>query len=142
MRRPAFILSMITIVSALLLGCVMIFWMVYPYKTIEFKDEKFYVSTKEVKQGDAIKFVARYCKYTHLPALVARSFMNDIFYAIPYVTTNRPTGCDDSVIAVKVPQELPAGTYYLKTRYIYQVNPIRTIVVEMNTDDFTVIGGE
>lgn len=128
---------------AILMGFVLIglvtFWFIYPYSVVTFNDRaKFEVINPVIKRGGTLFFKTHYCKTMALPARVSRQFINDLIFLVPTTTTNRTTGCHDSIVGILIPTELPPGRYYLHNIYQFQVNPIRTITVERDTDDFIV----
>ena len=123
--------------SLLIFGLVL-FWLFYPYKILVFNTPVFSVVTKTVKQGGTLKYISNYCKYVDMTARVNRVFVNDILYSTPEMTSSRETGCHIITIAVSIPRELPVGTYHLENLYEYQVNPIRKIIIEEHTENFTV----
>ena len=118
---------------------VVIYWLTYPYNPLVFNDFEFPIINKVIHQGDMIYYRSNYCKYMNLPALVTRTFANDILYVTPSTVTNRPMGCNVITIGVSVPHELPIGSYQIKMRYDFRVNPIRTITILENTEEFEVL---
>lgn len=111
----------------------------YPFKTVEFKDNRFPVLTKQVKQGKEMIFVSSYCKYVDLPATVSRAFINDFAYATETTITYAKKGCNTMKVVVYVPKELPLGKYYLHNKFVYQVNPLRTITLVHDSEEFEVV---
>jgi hypothetical protein len=41
-----------------------------------------------------------------------------------------------------VPETLPDGEYFFYTEFVYKVNPIRSVIVEVESNSFRVIGGD
>ncbi|OGO14258.1 MAG: hypothetical protein A2Y53_03890 [Chloroflexi bacterium RBG_16_47_49] len=138
-EKLMYTLSFLTITSGVMFGLVIIYWMVFPYRVIEWNSDYFPIVTKTATQGGSITFIADYCKYRDMSATISRSFINDIIYTTPESTTQRQTGCHVVNIVVPIPQELPPGNYYIQTVYKYDVNPIRSITLIHNTDQFTVV---
>jgi hypothetical protein len=110
-----------------------------PYKVLEFKDARFPVITKQVERGDSLIFVSNYCKYVDEPATVSRSFINDFTYATVPIITHAKAGCRSMRVVVYVPPELPLGTYYLHNKFVYKVNPLRTITIVHDSEEFEVV---
>lgn len=119
--------------------CIIIFWSVYPYKVLEFKDNKFPVIIKTVEQGRDLQYISRYCKYMDLPATVTGTYANGIIYTVPTVNTNREAGCHSIIVQITIPLELPVGKIHFERVYQFRVNPIRTISITHRTEDFTII---
>jgi hypothetical protein len=134
------ILSWIVIILMMVLILTVGFWMIYPYPTLVFLNQPFEITpdTLIVKPGQNITYHVDYCKYTTLPAIVSRSFIDGVKYSVPQTIATNPAGCHEIFPSLQAPN-LPPGTYYLKNSYQYQVNPIRIITVEATTSAFTII---
>lgn len=115
------------------------YWMVYPYKVLEFKEGNGTVLTKRVRAGEYVELRQINCKYMPLVSTLNRQFIDSILYQIPLVQANRPVGCSDKIENVPVPKTLPPGDYYINTVISFQVNPIRTVSYTVKTNMFTVI---
>jgi hypothetical protein len=140
MNKILYVLSWIVIVGALTVMSIGIFWMLYPYKTTEFKDGLFPVENKLVKNGEYVVFDVYRCKISDLQPTIARSFVDGIVYIIPETAgTLADTGCDTTKVYVYVPKGLPPGKYHINTVYRWQVNPIRVIEQQKSTEQFEVI---
>lgn len=137
-QKIMIIISSLSIFSALVSMILVFFWMLYPYKTLEFQDEVFPVVKKVVNRGEMVYYTSNYCKFFNFPALVTRSFINEIIYVTPSTITNRPSGCHTIKIGVVVPKELPPSNYKLEMTYQIEVNPIRVITIKEDTEMFTV----
>jgi hypothetical protein len=122
----------------LLFCALFIFWLVYPYKVIDFKSV---VVKSSYKQGDVFSMKIEYCKYMPLPTKMTRQFLNGVIYTLnDNVTANSPVGCKTNESRdIKIPSELPAGKYTYRQTMEYQVNPIRRIIVVFETDKFEVL---
>lgn len=131
-------ISYLTLITAFVMLCIFFFWSFYPYRTIEWKTDKFPVKTKVIKRGDSLIFVSDYCKYVELSAVVSRSFVNDFSYTTTPVTTYAKKGCNKMKVVVTIPKELPAGRYYIHNKFSYKVNPIRTITLVHDSEEFIV----
>lgn len=138
MRKFINITACITILLALIIEVTLIYWYVYPYKTIEWKTDKFPVKEKVIKRGDNLVFISDYCKYIDLPATVTRSFINDFAYVATPTITYAKKGCNKMAVVVKVPKELPSGKYYIHNKFTYKVNPIRSITLVHDSEEFIV----
>lgn len=118
--------------------CLMTFWLVYPYKTLEIKRAE--VITPIVAQNDHVHYKLDYCKYNSKPATVHKSFVDGIVYRLPAKVSNVPEGCrEGATVAVEIPHSLPPGQYKIQSITTYQVNPIRRIDVFYETDTFHVV---
>jgi len=131
-------MSGISLLSAVIFLIVVGYWMLYPYKVITFNDSVFPMSTKVAKAGQIVSYKVDYCKTTDLSSSVTREFVNALIYVTPTTINHRPKGCHVFTMGVVVHKELPPGEYYLHMTYRYKVNPIKEIIVEHNTEKFTV----
>ena len=139
MKKFFYTIAWFGILSSFYFLLLITYWNFYPYKTLEFKGDRFKLLHKQVYQGDVVEYYSDYCKYIDESAIVSRSFVNAIIYSTPSSLTGRMTGCHKIIVQVRVPLELPIGTYHLENRYKYQVNPIRTIIVKQETEEFEVL---
>lgn len=131
--------SWATIITAIFLMLLVGFWMLYPYKTLTFKTSKYPVLNRSVVSGTSLSFISDYCKYIDLTATTSREFVDGVIYPVPETITNREKGCKNVIVTVPVPQELPSGKFHLLIHYVYRVNPLRTIVVNHETEEFNII---
>jgi len=141
MNKALIIIAWFTIISALLLMSLVIFWMVYPYKTTDFKTP-FPIQTKEVKRGGYVFYTVDYCKYTDLLPEISKTFVDGVLYTIPpALGASNPTGCHSQLIQTYVPKALVPGTYVIQINYKYKLNPLRVIEVKTETEPFIVTNG-
>lgn len=129
----------LTICTSLAIIALFIFWILWPYNPIVFKDAVFPISQKTINAGQVIHYSTDYCKNMDIAAIVTREFRNDLIFVTPSTISNRQLGCHVVNIAVFIPAELPPGTYIMRQRYEYSVNPIRKIIIVRDTEPFTVI---
>lgn len=139
MNRAFFLLSFFAIGMGIITVLTVMFWLVYPYKPIVFNDPVFPIRNRIVKAGGTLSYTSDYCKHISLTAIVSRTFVNGLIFITPPSITKRPNGCHTISVEVSIPHELPAGTYHLENIYSYQVNPIRTVTVSQNTEEFEVV---
>lgn len=133
-------IGMGTILLALGFLLLMGFWLIYPYRTSEYKNLPQKVDKRVVKGGEHITIFVDLCKYSDIMPIVSRSFVDGIIYNIPsYVGVNDQMGCHIFNVQVYIPKALPNGKYYIRTNYKWQVNPIRTIEKQVTTEMFEVI---
>ena len=139
MNKLFYTVGFMGIFSAIILICLVFYWLVCPYNVAKFSPVH-PVYPKTVKAGGQIVLTVDFCKYTkHIP-LVSRSFVDGVIYHVPEVyAIGNDTGCYTKNISVSVPKILPTGTYHINTIYKYQVNPIRTIDIKTVSEEFEVI---
>ena len=114
-------------------------WLLFPYKTLEINNVPYPV-TPRVEQGGVVIFEMDYCKYTDKEVVISRRFVDGIIYTLPeMITAHNEMGCSVSYLTEEVPENLPAGNYYMKFYYTYEVNPIRKITIQARTQEFEII---
>lgn len=138
MKKPFFIISILTILSAVIMIGVITFWTIYPYKPMVINKEPIEVLTKEVGRGKPLIYRIDYCKNLDVPATIQKSYENDIIFPASTTHPVNNVGCRVVNISQVIPYELPSGKYRLKIVFIYKVNPIREIAVTTYTDYFNV----
>jgi len=140
MKKPILpLVSYITLATTFALMLLVGFWCFYPYQPIVFTKPAFPLVSGVVRAGGTLQYISEYTKNTNTPAHVSRNFINDLVFVTSPTTSNRPVGDNTFLISIKVPQELPAGKYYLRNTYTYQVNPIREVTVVQDTEESVVV---
>jgi hypothetical protein len=140
--KPLHIFSYITILLALFAVLLSGYWILYPYKTIKFNVTPLPIlnENKTVKSGGYLSLSLDYCKYSNITPQVNRTFTDGILYDIPpSIVSSKDIGCSVVVLHVYVPKALPPGNFVLKSVYRYQVNPIRSIDVSVETEPFIIL---
>ena len=138
LHKKSNLIALISFIILVVIWLIYMVWWLFPYKTLEV-GQPYQVISDEVKQGGLLQYEIDYCKYTNKVATVRRQFVDGIIYAIPEVSANLPKGCDTEINSVKIPEELPVGTYTLEIVVEYQVNPIRVITHNLKTTPFKVV---
>lgn len=139
MSKTFYFFSYLVILSAIVVMSVVGFWLFYPYKTTEFRDKIIKVENDTVKAGEEISYSVSYCKYTDVTPEISKTFVDGIIYVAPGAVSTTKKGCGVNKIHVTVPKNLPPGVYHLELSYRYKVNPVRTIIINTQTEKFTVI---
>jgi len=129
--------------SLLLTGgllAVIIYWLTFPYKVIDFNDGAFRVNNKQVRQGEYLSYEVSYCKYTESLAEVTISFVDGIIYTTPRdPQAFYELGCHTKTILLYIPKALPGGKYYLNHNFNFELNPIREVNINAQTEMFEVL---
>lgn len=129
----------LTLIGAGLFLGLLFYWLAYPYNPVVFKDSVFPIVEKDIKAGHPLTYISRYCKYTKDGySQISRTFVDGIIFVTPPTTSFRPIGCQSINVQIEVPFNLPPGEYHLHNIYTFQVNPIRTIVIEKDSELFIV----
>jgi hypothetical protein len=94
---------------------------------------------KEVKRGELLQYQIRVCKYAEEEAETVTSFVDGLIFVSDKFTTNKDTGCTDTIQSIVVPEVLPVGEYKYRISLTYQLNPIRRENFAIETEPFLVI---
>jgi hypothetical protein len=91
------------------------------------------INTFEV--GKTMLLHRSYCLLTtKYSGKVDRSFTDHIVYQLPSTTTASNAtgiGCKERTYATEVPMGLPSGEYDYQVRITYEINPLKTVIVEL-----------
>lgn len=114
------------------------FWLFYPYKPLVIKNIEI-LTVPEL--GKKFEYKITYVKNTNLPAVVTKQFVNNHIVLLPPQLSNvnqTKKGEVDIKIDSFMLDNLVPDKYYFKWTAMYQVNPIRTIQVSVQTKCFTI----
>lgn len=139
MRKPTEIEIWIILIMAFLMLVSVLFWLIYPYNVIEYKNDPFKTEETVIKRGEHIHFNIEYCKYINVGTTLTRSFEDGLVYSTPEIENNFDVGCANKRIAVYVPKAIPVGKYKIKHIFRFKVNPIRQMEYIKYTTEFEVI---
>jgi len=109
------------------------YWLLYPYKVIEFKNEPFTPLEETVKAGETVSYYVEYCKYMDVSAETTIIFVDGIVFSTPSFTNNWEVGCHTKLVHLPIPEELPCGKYSVQVFRSFKVNPIRKMEYMSNT---------
>lgn len=130
-------LAYLTILVAIGLISLGIFWYIYPYNPLVLTNIT--LDRTEVNRGEHLLVSADYCKNTELPADLFISFIDGIVYSPPPQVLDLESGCHHTALSIYIPKALPTGEYLLNGVFRYKVNPIRSIDVNGLTGKFTIV---
>jgi hypothetical protein len=139
MHKIVYCIALIAEFMGIILILTLLYWYIYPYKVIEFKDID--LVKKVYTVGTPLEMNIIYCKYIDLPAKTARQFINGMISTLSdQSNSNSPVGCTTKLaMDIIVPKELKPDIYIYKQTMSYHVNPIRDIVVVFQTEPFNVV---
>jgi len=140
-QKVVYNLALATMISILIQTCVFLFWLWWPYKLITINNLQ--VLGPQVVAGSRLVLKMDYCKprgfSEDLVAQVQYSFHDDVGYGLLGQTSSwLLPGCGSSAEIVPVPM-LPPGKYKLEVTRIYQVNFLRTVVVQAVSNEFQIV---
>lgn len=126
---------------------VAIFLLIRPYQTIELQNP-IIITNQPIKAGTVAIYEVDQCRYTDATAVVTRRLVrkdgaNDLYISLGGNTSQAPEGCYKfTPPAVLIPAETPPGKYAIQFKIEFQVNPIRTITLNVESEPFTVTASE
>jgi hypothetical protein len=120
---------------------IVTFWLIYPYKLIEFYNSPFPVNNENltVKNGDRLRYTIDYCKFTNESPRVIKYFIDGVIYEINTVDGILEKGCHKTEMDIYVPKAIPNSIYSVKIVATFKPNPIREIKYSTQTIKFAVI---
>lgn len=131
-------------ISLLLIMAVMLlffYWLFYPYKVMDVSSTR--LITNEVYAGNIVLWKMDYCNYVNQPSIVVHQISNDVVIYEAPKRAMLPLGCmNGSIIAVEIPNYAPTGRYHISTMMKYNINPLRDVIIEYDTEEFDVINTE
>jgi hypothetical protein len=142
-------LAWMSIMGMGVLVCFVFYWSLYPYKIIEVKEPAKIVgpkmimmngsATPAVKRGEILTYKMEYTKFMPITAKVRRQLVNDRSICLMEGAGQAKMGRNSVLIDVFIPLNIFPGRYKLQTFYEYEVNPIRTIKYEYDTEWFEIL---
>lgn len=142
-------MAIATAVLGVTLGVLILSWVYYPYKTIDFKSHyetvkgveyEYNYKTEKVEyiQGDHTYYIVDYCKYTDIFPTLEKKFIDGIEFTAESTRAILAKGCSKELIPLEIPESLPPGTYRLQVTLGYKMNPLRIVEKVAYSNWFTV----
>lgn len=131
-------LAYFTLVSAFVVGCVVTYWLAYPYEPLTIHSVE--VLTPTVKQGGTLVLRLNYTKTMDVEGVGTRTFVDGITFSTPTIKGRIPMAeKQDLLREVAIPDVLPPSVYYLHSVVVFEdVNPLRSITYDYDSPTFTV----
>lgn len=129
----------IIILLAFFLEIYFLYYLLWPFKFLEFSTPQSKILTPVVRRGDYVKWQADFTKYTNITAKVSRQLMNTYVYYYADETGSFPRGHQTAIVSVKIPDYISAGEYFIRNIYSYKINSLRTITYIQETEKFKVV---
>jgi hypothetical protein len=138
------ILTKVTMVLLLGVYLLIVFWLLYPYKTLIIHNNPVPPVSQDnlVKRGSIAGFHMIWTKITPVGATISRMLVYKKSKEIVVIYSGSsavPAGEHDRIIVVPIPAWVPPGTVTLRTTYEYQVNPIRHIPISWESQEFEIV---
>lgn len=111
---------------------IMLRWSLANTEVIKVNNAPFPVRTirQHAEQGGVVILSIDACKSSNIKGVVRTSFVStsrEIF--LPQSKEQLPKGCFKQEVPILVPKDLPADTYKIKFHATYNLNPLKTAVV-------------
>ena len=135
----------VSLTLIVIFGCILFFYKFidgeYYNPVLTFKSNVAETDKTEYKSSDLVMVYWNFCKNRDLVSRINISMIDDIVIVIPEVKQNLPIGCYDgkSVFQIKIPQIVHAGDFVTHVSLTYEVNPMRTIIYQLESKPFKVI---
>lgn len=141
-KKTPYYIALCIIGLAIFVGGLFIFWSVQPSTILVIKNNPV-PATVGILNGDReVSAKVNYCKTTHSTGVFTYDFISkstDI--AAPSTEVTSPKECKDGApLVIPVPKQAVADTYRIHFTVTYKINPIKTTVVQWDTQDFKVPG--
>lgn len=135
------LVSYLTLLFAFIILATIIVWEIYPYNPVEYKNIPFPIlnENKTVKKGDHVFYEIDACKYTDQVPELVKFFVDGVAFETPKTVGVVMEGCRKVVADVYVPHTMPTGEFHLRLVVTYKPNPIRTIVFDNYSENFTIV---
>lgn len=138
-------LSYVLILGGIVALFTYLFFVFYPFKTFVVKSANVInpipkgQTLPTVKAGGVLTYSVDYCRYTSKGSTVDRQIVSDTS-AIPYppVTSVSKPGCHVISIPLAISPITPPGIYKLRVSATFQVNALRNITTNFETNSFKV----
>lgn len=129
------------LVIFIIYGLVLLFayWIFYPYNPLEITTPV-KVLTPVVKPGEVVYIDFEFTKNTPIKPEVKMALVDGVIFNLPEFSPINPVGDTDSKVVgvVTVPTTVPCGEYHIHFSADYQMNPLRVVTVEYETERFIV----
>lgn len=121
---------------------VFAFWAFYPYHPLEVKDIHI-IGDKTICKGKPVFYEMTYIKNSKVKPTLTKTLVDGIVFHLSEIDAYSPTFIKNGnvinlTLGQIIPETTPEGIYNLHIDARYQVNPLRSVVVQMQTDEFKV----
>lgn len=118
-----------------------LYWIFQSKDVLQVHNAPFPVRTiREHPTADGVVILSvDYCKKTEVTGRLRMSFVSqsrEIF--LPVIDEPGEPGCTKTEFPVLIPHETPADTYKVKFHVDYEINPLKTVAVEFESEPFVV----
>lgn len=132
---------MAVIIAAIYFIGIVFYWYIVPYSILEIKNSPVPVVPKEVNGLRYVTAIFDYCKNVEVEGKIEIALVSDkTKLELPSSHETTKKGCkSDFEVPLPIPPHASTDTYHYHYIVTYKPNPLRTIVVEFDTEAFKVI---
>lgn len=120
---------------------IILYWLLSPPKEVlSVNPHPIVVLTEKTHPDGLVLIRYNYCKNASATGRLVISLVGeDVQLTLPITTEPNPKGCEDNVeVPLPIPAQATPGRYHFHFRVTYQVNPLRTIIQDLDTEEFSV----
>ena len=134
-------LIMSMLIAGYAIVAILLYWAIFPYRVLEYKDKVLPLKQTQLRPGDEITVHHRFCKYTDVELYGLVALEDGVILSLPPVVSRTLPGCYDRWgVVAKVPLFMRSKeTARIHYTLSYKVNPIRTIKYELFTEPFSIV---
>lgn len=113
----------------------------YKMRTVEpeFDANGQFVDKKVFKKGEILTLGVDLCKTRNFEAVSKCSFVDGYVIDLDEQVSNFPAGCHRNISnRIKIPMIITPGKYHLSCHVYYQINPIKNVQVDIESEEFTI----
>lgn len=119
-----------------------VYWVVQAQDVLEIKNAP--VTVRMIKDTPQVKGVVvlhvDYCKKVDADGQVRISFVSDSTEVFLPVSTDRGEPvCREADVPILIPENITPDTYHVHFRVEYQVNPIKDVIEEFDSQPFEIV---
>jgi hypothetical protein len=114
-------------------------WVYYPYEPIVVKSLKIMNPDKKVVAGKHLTYCIEYEKKMNVHGVLVRKLLNDFIIDLRASDGTAPIGKDKVKVEISIPPYAAPGKYTLWWASTYKVNPLRSVTVTAESDEFEIV---
>lgn len=119
---------------------ILAFWLLYPYDVISVESPiKIMNKDKTVRAGGMLIYEVKYDKKMDVSGRLTRKLVNSYVVDLRPSIVTHGVGKGRALNVLHVPEWASDGEYYMTWSAEYKVNPIRTVRVTRQSEEFTVV---
>lgn len=140
MRKAIHTLSLSLLILGYISVGIVIYWLFWPYKVIDYHTLPLPVVNKQVRAGEAVELVHDFCKFINVKLTANVSIEDGVIQSYPTLENFTTKGCYNRNSRHTIPAYFHSGEKArIHYTLFYKVNPIRTIEYQLYSEEFTIL---